>query len=128
MSRIQLRAEIVVLASVLCLWSMPALGQARAERLPDKDVKGLIDQVDEGRDKFEGNLDNQLTNSTLKGPNGDTKVSNVLQDYQENTKKLQDRFKENYAASAGVTTVLKQAAAIDAFMQGTSGVMKRRKE
>jgi hypothetical protein len=55
-------------------------------------------------------------------------VSDVLQDYQENTKKLQDRFKENYAASAEVTTVLKQAAAIDPFMQGTSGVMKRRKE
>jgi hypothetical protein len=128
MSRIQLRAEIIVLAGALCLWSMPALAQARAERLPDKDVKGLIDQVDEGRDKFEGNLDNQLKNSTLKGPNGDTKVSNVLQDYQENTKKLQDRFKENYSASAEVTTVLKQAAGIDKFMQGTSGVMKGRKE
>ena len=128
MPRIQLRAEVIVLAGTLCLWSMPARAQAPRERLPDRDVKRLIDQVDEGRDKFEGNLDNQVKNSTLKGANGDAKVSNVLQDYQDNTKKLQDRFTENYGASAEVTTVLKQAAAIDTFMQGTSGVMKGRKE
>ena len=51
------RIQTILLASALSLWSMPALAQARPERLSDKDVKTLIDQVDEGRDKFEGNLD-----------------------------------------------------------------------
>jgi hypothetical protein len=122
------RANLVLLASALSLWSMPVLAQAPSERLPDKDVKTLIDQVDEGRDKFEGNLDNQLKNSTLRGANGETNVSGVLQDYQDQTKKLQDRFNDGYAASAEVATVLKQAAAIDWYMQGTPSVTKGRSE
>jgi len=122
------RANLVLLVSALSLWSMPALAQAPSERLPDKDVKTLIDQVDEGRDKFEGNLDNQLKNSTLRGANGETNVSGVLQDYQDQTKKLQDRFNDGYAASAEVATVLKQAASIDRYMQANPSVTKGRSE
>ena len=85
-------ARTMLLASALSLWSMPALAQARLERLSDKDVKSLIDQVDEGRDKFEGNLDGEFKGSTLRGPTGETKVAGALQDYQDNTKKLKDRF------------------------------------
>jgi hypothetical protein len=56
---------------------MPVLAQARPERLPDKDIKTLIEQVDEGRDKFEGNLDGQFKRSTVRGPSGETKVAGV---------------------------------------------------
>ena len=70
------------------------------ERLSDKDVKTLIDQVDEGRDKFEGNLDGQFKGSTVRGPSGETKVAGALQDYQDNTQKLKDRFTPDYSASA----------------------------
>ena len=108
---------------------MPALAQARPERLSDKDVKTLIDQVDEGRDKFEGNLDGQFKGSTVRGlSGGETKVAGALQDYQDNTQKLKDRFTPDYSASAEVTTVLKQSTAIDAFMQGAPSAMKGRSE
>ena len=122
------RAQTVLLATALSLWSMPALAQARPERLSDKDVKTLIDQVDEGRDKFEGNLDGKFKGSTLRGPSGEVKVSGALQDYQDNTQKLKDRFTPDYSASAEVMTVLKQSTAIDAFMQGASSAMKGRSE
>ena len=62
------RVQTILLATVLTLWSVPVLAQARPERMSDKDVKALIDQVDEGRDKFEGNLDGQFKGSTLRGP------------------------------------------------------------
>jgi hypothetical protein len=122
------RAQTILLASALSLWTVPALAQARPERLSDKDVKTLIDQVDEGRDKFEGNLDGQFKGSTLRGPNGETKVAGALQDYQDNTQKLKHRFTPDYAAGAEVATVLKQSTAIDAFMQGSSSAMKGRSE
>jgi hypothetical protein len=122
------RAQSVFLASALSLWAMPALAQAPSERLPDKAVKTLIDQVDEGRDKFEGNLDDKLKNSTLRGPNGETKVSAALQDYQDNTQKLKDRFTSDYAASAEVATVLKQSTSIDTFMKSSPSVTKGRSE
>ena len=108
-------------------WAVPGFAQA-PERLSDKDVKALIDQVDEGRDKFEGNLDGQFKGSTLRGPAGETKVAGALQDYQDNTKKLQERFTADYSASAEVTTVLKQSTSIDTFMQGSSSAMKGRSE
>ncbi len=84
------RSPTILLASTLALWSMPALAQAPLERLSDKDIKTLIDQVDEGRDKFEGNLDGEFKSSTVRGPGGETKVSGALQDYQDNTQKLKD--------------------------------------
>jgi len=122
------RAPAILLASTLSLWSMPALAQAPLERLSDKDVKTLIDQVDEGRDKFEGNLDGEFKGSTLRGPAGETKVAGALQDYQDNTQKLKDRFTSDYSASAEVATVLKQSTAINRFMQGSPSDMKGRSE
>ena len=122
------RAQTILLTSALSLWSLPALAQAQTERLSDKDVKTVIDQVDEGRDKFEGNLDGQFKGSTVRGPNGETKVAGALQDYQDNTQKLKDRFTPDYAASAEAATVLKQSTAINTFMQGSPSTMKGRSE
>ena len=122
------RVQTILLVSALSLWSMPALAQVRPERLSDKDVKTLIDQVDEGRDKFEGNLDGKFKGSTVRGPSGETKVAGALQDYQDNTQKLKDRFTPDYSASAEVATVLKQSTAIDTFMQGSPSAMKGRSE
>ncbi len=121
-------ARTLLLATALSLWSMPSFAQARAERFSDKDVKSLIDQVDEGRDKFEGNLDGDFKGSTLRGPTGETKVAGALQDYQDSTKKLKYRFTEDYSASAEVAAVLKQSTLISEFMQGQPATMKGRSE
>lgn len=88
----------------------------------------LIDQVDEGRDKFEGNLDGQFKGSTIRNASGETKVAGALQDYQDSTQKLKERFTSDYSASAEVATVLKQSMAIDAFMQRQPNSMKGRSE
>jgi hypothetical protein len=118
----------VLLAGAVCLWSTPAFTQPAPERLSDKEVKALIEQVDEGRDKFEGNLDGQFKNSTLRRPSGETKVEDALQDYQDNTKKLKDRFTSDYSAGAEVALVLKQSTAINTFMLGSAPAMKGRSE
>jgi hypothetical protein len=125
MARFQQPAALVAFIGVLSL-AVPSYAQV--ERLSDQQIKKLVDQVDEGRDKFEGNLDDKLKNSTWNGPNGAVEISHALQDYQDSTKKLQDRFSESNPAVAELTTVLQQAAAIDRFMQGQVSVMKGRPE
>ena len=90
-----------VMAGGLILAASAAMAQT-AERLPDKEVKAIIDEVDTGRDKFEGNLDGDFKSKTLRGPNGETRVAGALQDYQDSTKKLQERFNADYSASAEV--------------------------
>ena len=102
-----------VIVATLILAASPAAAQI-VERLSDKEVKELLDEVDTGRDKFEGNLDGGFKGSTLRGPQGETKVSGALQDYQDSTKKLKDRFTPDYSASAEVATVLKQSMQIEA--------------
>lgn len=122
------RPQMLLLAGALALWSVPAFAQAPPERPGDKDMKQLIDQIDEGRDKFEGNLDGDFKGSTVRGPNGETKVAAALQDYQDNTKKLQSRFSPDYSAGPEVATVLKQSTSIEAFMKGSPTTMKGRRE
>ena len=105
-----------------------AVAAQTGERLSDKQVKAIIDEVDNGRDKFEGNLDGGFKGSTLRGPNGETKVSGALQDYQDSTQKLQERFTSDYSASAEVSTVLKQSMQIDGFMKSPESPAKGRNE
>ena len=108
-----------VVAGALILMASAA-GAQTGERLSDNQVKAIIDEVDTGRDKFEGNLDGGFKGSTLRGPNGEKKVADALQDYQDSTKKLQHRFSADYSASAEASTVLKQSMQIDAFMKSPS--------
>ncbi|HEX8032121.1 MAG TPA: hypothetical protein VF491_26855, partial [Vicinamibacterales bacterium] len=62
------------------------------------------------------------------GPNGERRVADALQDYQDSTKKLQERFTADYSASTEVATVLKQSMQIDAFMKGSTAPEKGRTE
>jgi hypothetical protein len=109
-----------LVASVLlaALSASPAVSQAQApERLSDREVKALIDQVYDARDKFEGNLDDSVKESVMTTPTTDARVLAVLQDLQDNAAKLRDRFKPDYAAGAEAETLLKQATMINGAME-----------
>ena len=96
----------------------PAMSRAQApERLSDREVKALIEQVYDARDKFEGNLDDSIKESVMKTATTDAKVQAVLQDLQDNASKLKDRFAPEYAAGAEAETLLKQANMINAAME-----------
>ena len=89
---------------------------ASAERLNDKDIKQLLERIDNERDRFEDQLDGKLKRSIIRGPGGEVNVEKYLDDLQENVDKLKDRFTPPYAASAEVTTVLRQASDIQRYM------------
>jgi hypothetical protein len=100
-------------AALMCvLVAIPA----SADRLSDKDVKALIERVDDDRDRFEDQLDGKLKRSIIRGPGGEINVERYLDDLQENLDKLKGRFKPEYAASAEVTTILRQGSDIDRYM------------
>jgi hypothetical protein len=134
MSQSNKRDWMPVLADVTrYLWAIllfPLLmgAQPGAERLSDADVKVLIAQVDEGRDIFEGSLDGKFKDSMVPGPNGPIKVSSVLQDYEDNIRKLSERFGPGDAGGSEVATVLNQSTAIDAFMRQSAPATKGRGE
>jgi hypothetical protein len=96
-----------------------------ADRLTDRDVKALIDRIDQGRDRFEDALDGKLKSSVVRTPTGEVDVNKFLDDFQENSKRLGERLKPGYAASAEVATLLRQGNAIERFLReqpaGTKG-------
>src|SRR4030095_17218202 len=95
------------------LIAMPAVA---ADRPPDKDVKALIERIDNERDRFEDQLDEKIKSSICGGAGGEVDVAHFLDDTQENLPRLKDRFNSDYAASAEVTTVLRQCTDIQRFM------------
>jgi hypothetical protein len=105
-------------ASLSCVLVVAGGASAQtADRLTDKEVKSLLEAVDKGRDRFEDQLDGKLKDSILRLPTGEVNVARFLDDLQENTGRLKERFTSDYAASAEVAAVLRQSTSIDAFMK-----------
>ncbi len=91
------------------------------ERLSDKEVKEIIDNVDHGRDRFEDAMENNLKHAIWRGPKGEVDISKALDDFQENTKDLEERFKPDYSASSEVGVVLEKATNISNFLSNHPG-------
>ena len=102
-------AGAVIIAALV---AMPAVS---ADRLPGKDVMALLERIDNERDRFEDQLDGKIKNSIIRGE-GEVHVGSFLDDLQENVDRLKSRFTYDYAASAEVTTVLRQGTDIQRFM------------
>jgi hypothetical protein len=99
---------------IATLFAAPALA---AERPNDRDVKQLLERIDNERDRFEDQLDGKVKSSILRGPGGEVNVERFLDDLQENVDRLKERFKSEYSASAEATTVLRQGSDIQRFMK-----------
>jgi hypothetical protein len=108
--RLMTAAGAVIVAALV---AMPAVS---ADRLPDKDVKALLERIHDERDRFEDQLDGKIKRSILRGAGGEVDVERFLDDLQENVGRLKDRFQSDYAASAEATTVLRQGTDIQRFM------------
>jgi len=109
-------AQLSTAACAAVMASLLAAPAVSAERLNDKDVKALLERIDNERDRFEDQLDGKVKRSILRGPGGEVNVERYLDDLQENVDRLKDRFTPQYAASAEATTVLRQGSDIQRFM------------
>jgi len=114
-------AATLIVAALAC--PAPAAAQA-GQRLSDSDVKQIIEDVDHTRDRFEDKLDGKLKDSIVRGPRGEVKVSDYLQDLQDNVKKLKERFDKNYAGSAEAAAILRQGTAINSGIKAMPGEIK----
>ena len=98
---------------VTALLSTPVVS---AERLSDRDVKALLERIDDERDRFEDRLDRNLKRGIVRGLRGEVDVEHYLDDLEENVDKLKDRFTPEYAANAEAWMVLRQGSDIQRFM------------
>ena len=112
-------------AMVVALIARGGSGIAQeAPRLTDNDLKGLIESVDDARDRFEDALGGEFKHSVVRGPRGEVQVNQYLDDLQENVKHLRERYTSQYSASAEALTVLRQGTDIHGYMKAQPDTMK----
>ena len=117
-------ARRAIVSMVMAAGMAATVAAQSAQRLSDKDVEAIFEAVDNGRDRFEDQLDGKLKRSIVRGPRGEVNVEQYLDDLQENVDRLRERFNSKYAASAEATTVLRQATDIHRFIKAQPAELK----
>lgn len=117
-----------VFALSVAMVATAAVTQTQFVRPSDTDVKNLIGQVGQSRDRFQDALDSKLKSSILRGASGEVNVDKFLDDLKRNADQMRDRYNSDYAASTEVLTLLRQGTDIHTFMSGQAGAFKGKSE
>src|SRR5215831_7731544 len=90
-------------------------GVARAaDRLADKDVKALVERINDDRDHFVDAADDSFKHAVIRSPTGEVDVKKMLEDFEKSIEHLKDRLKPEYSASTEAAALLRQATSVDA--------------
>ena len=98
------------------------------DRLTDQDVKKLFDTIEHNRSDFEGALDDKLKNSTIKSERGEVNANEFFDDFQDQVKRTQERFENDYSASSEVLSLLQYATRIEGWASTQPAGFKGSKE
>jgi len=85
-------------------------------RLSDKEVGRMINQIENQTKTFRKSLDSALDHSRVNGSHREDDINALVKSFEEQTKRLHDRFDHHKSVAADVEAVLDRAAAIDGFM------------
>jgi hypothetical protein len=122
LSRVSAMKNTSVAWMLSCALLVPAgLSAQSNERLADKDVIGIIEAVDQARDRFEDQLDGKIKDSTIRTPNGEVRVEAALQDLEQMakySKTVKSRAADAKPATAEARQVVALTEKIGTFLQG----------
>lgn len=85
-------------------------------RLTDKEVEQILHRIEEQSGKFRSSLDDALDRSRLDGTNREDDINAFVKEFDQEVKRLHDRFDDRKSVAADVQSVLDRAARIDNFM------------
>ena len=86
-------------------------------RISDKEVERILHRIENQANKFRHSLDAALDRSRLNGTNREDDINAFIKKFDEQTKRLHDRFDDHKSVAADVEAVLNSAASIDQFMR-----------
>ena len=88
-----------------------------ADRLTDKDIRALIETIEQDRDRFEELLEDKMKNAWYRSPKGEMKIALVLDDLRKNVKAMKESFTKDYSASNEAANTFRHATIIDSFIK-----------
>jgi DNA repair exonuclease SbcCD ATPase subunit len=94
----------------------PAGGGALPYRLTDREVEQILDRIERQSERFQSSLDSSLDRSRLDGTRREDDINAFIKDFNDEVKRLHDRFSDHKSVAADVQSVLDRAARIDEFM------------
>jgi hypothetical protein len=118
-----MRFKSSLIALVFVVTCLGFATQARAQvvgqpyRLTDKEVERILHRIENQATNFRRSLDAALDRSRLDDTNREDDINAFIKNFNEQTKRLHDRFDDRKAVAADVEAVLNSAASIDRFMQ-----------
>lgn len=86
-------------------------------RLSDREVERMLERIEEQSGKFRSSLDSALDRSRLDDTNREDNINAFVSEFDQEVKRLHDRFDERKSVAADVQAVLDRAARIDNFMR-----------
>lgn len=96
--------------------SYPVGGGALPYRLSDREVEQILRRIERQSDRFKSALDSSLDRSRLNGTDREDDINAFIKDFNDEVKRLHDRFSDHKSVAADVQSVLDRAARIDDFM------------
>lgn len=94
----------------------PVTGGELPYRLNDKDVERILHRIEDQSHRFKSSLDSALDKSRLNGTRREDDVNEFIKQFDNEVKRLHDRFSDHKSVAADVQLVLDSAARIDDFM------------
>ncbi len=115
-----IKMSLLALLSVIACLAVAAPTQAQVVgqpyRLNDKEVERILRRVENQTNNFRKSMDASLDRSRLNGTNREDDINAFMKNFEEQTKRLHDRFDDKKSVAADVEAVLNSAAAIDQFV------------
>lgn len=115
-----IKSSLLALLFVITALAVAAPAQAQVVgqpyRLGDKEVEKILHRIENQANNFRKSLDSALDRSRLNGTNREDDINAFIKNFDEQTKRLHDRFDDHKSVAADVKAVLNSAVSIDQFM------------
>ena len=105
----------VGLILIMSSWTLVP-GQDLPYRISDKEVEQNLKRLRNDTEKFRKSLDSSLDRSRLDGTNREDDINSFMKDFEHETSRLYDRFKDHKSVAADVESVLDRASRVDGFV------------
>jgi hypothetical protein len=116
----RIKSSLLALLFVITCLAVAAPAQAQVVgqpyRLSDKEVERILHRIENQAKNFRRSVDSALDRSRLNGTNREDDINSFIKNFDEQTKRLHDRFDDHKSVAADVEAVLNSAVAIDQFM------------
>jgi len=116
MNRIRQTMSVALVLAMVSLGLTAAQAQTRPYRINDRQVDNVLRRVENSADRFRASFSLALDRSRYNGTSTEDQLNGYVQNFENATDALRDRFNRRVSVAADVENVLNQAAFLNDFI------------